>query len=708
MQPQRLVVPLFQRPYVWNEDEQWQPLWSDLERVAQRRLRNESASHFLGAVVLQQGQGPLGLMPRWTIIDGQQRLTTLQLLLDALHAELIIAGAADQAARIEALVRNSPAFCKQPEDLFKVWPTNRDRPAFNAVMAAPPPIDYNAISLSGERMVQAHRFFAEQIRQWLSEGNDLEGRALALESAARESLQVVVITLDADENAQAIFETLNARGTPLIATDLIKNFVFQRLAGSDHDLQKAYDTVWRQFETGFWETDIGVGRVRQRRSAVFINHWLAARTGEVVLARDVFARFKQFADHDSKQPMTTLVDDLNRAAGTYRAFIEGGEVSGASIDRLGLFAYRSGVLESEVVKPLILWLLDHGQAAVPPAQIAKAIESIESWMVRRMLVRATTKNYNQVLADLAARLRDGDRQTAGDRVESFLAGQGGDSAYWPDDQEVRGELRDLPAYRRLNRGRLRMVLEAIEDHLRGWKREGAALGGERVARGALAIEHVMPRKWQSHWPLPGGHAAEADRERVLHTLGNLTLLTGKLNAKVSNGAWQTKRLGLDGHDSLFLNRDVLKRGATEWTEDIIRERTDFLSRAVCEIWPVPSGHRSPSSRPKKTLKRGAQVTDLMAAGLISPGITLVPRGKRFAGRFATLLADGRIDVDGVAFETPSRAAFSIVGKTMNGWWFFLVDVQAKRSLKDVWKLYTASLADDIEDDDVDAEGDDEE
>lgn len=114
MQPQRLVVPLFQRRYVWNQDSQWEPLWDDVVRVAERLLQQPHVKpqpHFLGAVVLQQIQNPVGLMQTRTIIDGQQRLTTLQLLLDALHAELLSVAASAPAARIEPLVTNAEPFC---------------------------------------------------------------------------------------------------------------------------------------------------------------------------------------------------------------------------------------------------------------------------------------------------------------------------------------------------------------------------------------------------------------------------------------------------------------------------------------------------------------------------------------------------------------------------------------------------------------------
>src|SRR5262245_39234501 len=106
MQPQRFVVPLFQRPYVWNQENQWEPLWKDVVRVTQRLLADPGGKHqphFLGAVVLQQVQNPVGSLQARTIIDGQQRLTTLQLLIDALHAELLAVEATQPAMRLEAL-----------------------------------------------------------------------------------------------------------------------------------------------------------------------------------------------------------------------------------------------------------------------------------------------------------------------------------------------------------------------------------------------------------------------------------------------------------------------------------------------------------------------------------------------------------------------------------------------------------------------------
>jgi len=712
MQPQRLDVPLFQRPYVWNREIQWEPLWNDVTLVADRLLNRPSDKHyphFLGAVVLQQAPNLIGRMQVRTIIDGQQRLTTLQLLLDALHAELLAVDAIPPARRIEPLITNAEPFWSKPEDRFKVWPTNRDRPAFNAVMGAKPPVDHDAVGFRGERMVEAHRFFSEQARQWLSTSGpeDLGARAAAIETVVRDLLQMVVIDLAADESAQEIFETLNARGAHLTAADLIKNFIFQRLHASGADVEAAYQRHWKDFETGFWETEVSVGRVLLPRSSIFLNHWLVARTGAEVVARKVFSQFKTFADVEARVSMTSLLEQVHDAAIVYRQFVTSGTVHTGPVDRLGLFVYRTGVLESEIIKPLLMHLLDPQESLIPQTQLHKALEAVESWMVRRMLVRATTKNYNQVVSELIAHLKASGRAEAGDVIEKFLASQASGSRYWPDNDEIRAEIKGLLAYRRLGRGRLRMVLEAIEDYKRGWKNGSVGLGEERVARGKFAIEHVMPRRWALHWPAPDGPLGEAQREQLIHTFGNLTLLTGRLNSKVSNGPWLGsggKRDGLQGHDVLFLNREVVNAGDS-WTEETIRSRTDDLAKIIMEIWPIPAGHRSGFSHEKARPRHKVDLLDLLNAGSLEAGMPLFPRRKKYAGRVATLLPNGHLDVDGTSFPTPSAAAAVIRGTATSGWWFFLVDQASKRSLRDVWRDYVDALAVDVEEEDADDEGD---
>ncbi len=129
-----------------------------------------------------------------------------------------------------------------------------------------------------------------------------------------------------------------------------------------------------------------------------------------------------------------------------------------------------------------------------------------------------------------------------------------------------------------------MAIEAIEDHLRGWVGGKVGLSNERVVRGKFAIEHVMPRKWQVHWALPEGSRAEGEREALLHTLGNLTLLTSRLNSKVSNGPWNGeagKKQALEDHCVLFLNRKLKDLAGDDWTDEHAFEAIGDAGVSVC-------------------------------------------------------------------------------------------------------------------------------
>ncbi len=158
---------------------------------------------------------------------------------------------------------------------------------------------------------------------------------------------------------------------------------------------------------------------------------------------------------------------------------------------------------------------------------------------------------------------------------------------------------------------------------------------------------------------------------------------------------------------LKLNMDLLGSDGGSWNEQSIRERTDDLIQAIRDIWPVPAGHKSDFGSQPDRPSRKIEVADLISAGLLESGATLYVRRKKHSQRTATALPDGRIDVDGIAYATPSGAATSITGKSENGWWFFLVDPASKRSLSDLWHAYVDQTAVDVDEADMPDEDDDE-
>jgi hypothetical protein len=209
----RYVVPLFQRPYVWNEEDQWAPLWTDVRAVAEQLLEAPTgygvppvAPHFLGAIVLDQALTPAGYIAVRHVIDGQQRLTTLQLMLDAAQWAAEHHGAPMDAQALRVLDLNEPAMAQQPQEVFKVWPTDRDQEAFKAAM------DNNLVvppDLTSAAVAKAHDFFIRAIETWAEVTGDPDKAATkirALTQVLRDYLKVVVIDLEPSDNAQVIFE----------------------------------------------------------------------------------------------------------------------------------------------------------------------------------------------------------------------------------------------------------------------------------------------------------------------------------------------------------------------------------------------------------------------------------------------------------------------------------------------------------------------
>jgi hypothetical protein len=514
-----------------------------------------------------------------------------------------------------------------------------------------------------------------------------------LEKSAREFLQVVVIDLGAQENAQEIFETLNARGAVLTAADLIKNFIFQRLLEQGTDVEKAYDKHWKMFESSFWEEEVSYGRVNYQRSSLFINHWLVTKTGEDVLAREVFSRFKSYADFESKKSMLELLEQICNSARVYASIYSLGNENDRDLDRTALFAYRLKVLGLDVVRPLFLYLVDPDEGAISKTELDRCLEIIESWLVRRMLARITSKSYNKIIPEIISKVRE-NREQAATVLENYFKTQQANTAYWPDDEEIRKELTSLEFYDKIYRSRVRMVLEALEDDARGWKDGKTSSSGVRIKKGSYSIEHLMPQKWQKNWPLTDG-VNELERDSLVQSLGNLTLLSTKLNSSVSNGPWlgaEGKSAALTEHDVLLLNKRIQEAGKNGWDEKLIKARTKELIDAILSIWKVPAGHVSKVRKERQEVIQKINVIDLISAGLVQPGQTLYPK----------------INLEDSIYESLSLAGIHLRKKNTNGWTFWLVSESPRLRMFDLREKYKELVGaegseelsdDDSEDDD---------
>lgn len=690
--PQHLTVPLFQRPYVWDETEQWQPLWQDVRRLADLRLADPyaAASHFLGAVVLQSQDNPTGNLPARNVIDGQQRLTTLQLLMDATGSALDEHGLDTLSGQLEVLTHNLELYVTGGDTRLKLRHTNRDQAAFDEVMNAEPPIDHAALKHAGSLLVRAHRYFAGAVTEWLTAKGDSPDRAAAVEARANvlvqvltRGMQLVVIDLQAQENSQEIFETLNARGTPLTAADLVKNFVFQRLEAEGVDTRRAYAEDW-PFESKFWEADVSVGRYNVSRSSLFLNQWLISRTGEEISPKATFTRFKHYADHQANRKMSDLLALLKQQADLYQQWTVAAADPDRALTPTQMAVYRMQAAGIELLKPVLIWLHDP-ELAIPADVTDQVLAATESWVMRRLMLRLTSADLGRIVTDLIRSHRTAPAAELASRVTVHLTGLASASTYWPGDNEIRTGLAVENTYRRFSRSRTRMLLEAVEDDLR------AAYAYPPVPRRGYHIEHVLPQKWETHWPV-GTLEGQLDRGAHVHRLGNLTLLTRGLNSAVSNGPWDVKRDKLAKHDVFLMNRSFPAPEEADWDEERIDARTQRMVDALLATWPVPKGHVGGVSDTRAdTQQSWVEIKHLVAGGLLQPDTHLWPRPGGWPNTPAVIRDDGRLDLDGRTFDSPSGAGKHLKGRITNGWVFWRLE--DGRKLSDVRAVYRGTKPD---------------
>ena len=574
----RYTIPLFQRPYVWTHDEQWEPLWDDVRNVTERYIEElenfdgnaveaekATVKHFLGTVVVQQVPTATRDIDQREVIDGQQRMTTMQLLLDATKQVCERLELGQNSYGLSKLVANDGRLVKaeNTHHVFKLWPTRTDREAFRHAMDNGMAVNDFEESL----IVQAHHFFQLQVEKWLQEEPDeLSKRADALETAITAMLQVIVIDLDDKDDPNVIFETLNARGTPLEQSDLVKNFVMAQSGETEEETSG----IWGNLDDPWWRREVRQGRLLRPRLDMLLNYWLAMRTGDDVSPSRVFDAFQTRTEEES---VATVMSEVNHDFTQYRRF----ETDGQRSEEENLFHYRMNVMQVGVITPVVLLLL----SAEHDVRI-RAFRALESFLVRRMICRQTTKDYSRTILDLAIRLRESGLEKADEIVSDFLKGQTAPSREWPSDAAIADHLSKSPLYRLLTKGRLRLVLEGIESQLRSTKSE------ETNFPRNLTIEHLMPVSWKGNWPDPVGddqQVAEYERNQLVHTIGNLTLLNSKLNSSVSNDPWTDKKAEFLKYAVLNLNGQLMNE--EHWDDEAVRERSKRLARLVAKCWPRP-------------------------------------------------------------------------------------------------------------------------
>lgn len=579
------VVPIFQRRYVWNEEDQWAELWEDLVDVIADIERVEalnaagaelpSPSHFLGAIVCDQSISAGSDIDERPLIDGQQRLTTLQILLGTALRFAREHGHETATGLLAKLVENDETLIERDYETFKLWPSDPDRETFKAVMSGDPAPDKDHL------IARASDFFAGQIAEWT--GTDETGdKLIQLARTLRKNVELVVIDLQAGDNAQVIFESLNYGGRELTAIDLTKNHVFFQATKLSLDLHKMHREQWAPFDEDWWREAVSQGRLKRARAELMLMHWLKLEKLEEVRAHRLFVEFRDLPA--AKQDLQATVERLASDRDLYRRSDERPQELAAAT---GGFFPRLELLDQSTPRPLTLQLLRAVPAQLSAERASRALHALDSYLWRRALMRGVTANYNRLILDLL-KVIDADLQHADDRLIEHLAGLEGDTVQWPSDDVLRKDLevRQLYGSGRVKRSTIATVLRLSENAWRRPKGE-SPLGPEND----LQIEHILPREWGKNWSVssePADTLVEREQAREAHVnrLGNLTLVSPAMNQSMSNREWDVKRDLLREHSSAIITQRYLD-GA--WDEEAIRGRSTALIDTIIEIWPGPTG-----------------------------------------------------------------------------------------------------------------------
>lgn len=621
----RHLVPIFQRPYVWTKQNQWEPLWEDISRKAHEVINGtggafgQNRRHFLGAVVVK-GLPAIGLQyPSTEIIDGQQRMTTLQVLLIALRDYTRHVKYTRVEQMLVALTEN-PTLSGDPYERYKVLPTTTDRAFFESVWKAGSPEEllkrhplvkrlYHKYPDPPPLLIGAYLHFYNAIKVFSEETGEGDGmmppademaihkRLEALVVALTQHIELVRIDLEQDDDPQIIFETLNARGERLLPTDLMRNFIFleaARQVGNQDQVAKLYNTYWLPYDNpdgaAFWKAKVTQGRLSHPRIDLFLFHFLTSfiedpkddiQLGHLFRTFQNWWRSPQLATQPRK--VEPELQRIQRYAEKFRRLFTDQEG-----DRLDLFARRVRVMDTSTVYPLLLFLLVE-RAEETAAERDGILLDIESYLVRRMICGLPQKAYNRIFVRLLTELRKGGQVTRAG-IQSWLLTLSGATQEWPTDEQFRTAWLERPVYELLRQQRTVMVLEALERKLYGPLQEY-----QRPPSGALTVEHLLPQTpVAEEWPLPvledigeqARQAAITQRSVLRHTFGNLTLVTGPLNSTLSNGPWSDKLPELR-NSVLRLNRYWDAHQIRDWGEARIRERGERLFDHACQIWPRP-------------------------------------------------------------------------------------------------------------------------
>lgn len=556
-----LEIPFFQRAYVWDT-EQWQRFLEDMRMVSITKR-----PYFLGSVILKQQETASNKDSILTVIDGQQRLTTLNIFLKV----LCLKNNADSDF--------TETFKKQRDKSIILLHNHNDQDSFNKVVNLEAIQVFKDVS-ENDHILSAYNFFNENIIE-----DDLTNSLDFFNIL--DNILFVGIDLGYEEDEQQIFDTINSLGVRLTTAELLKNYFFKR------DEIENYEKYWKKiFEKDdetkiYWDREITTGRLKRTFIDLFFYSYLQIKIQEPELkvktedkiefskVENLFESYKRFI-RDYNLDKTAILDEIREYAILFKDNFDYDIVNNELTNESGIERINAIIfgLDTSTLIPYTLYILKNVD---DQNQRNELFAFIESYVMRRMVVKATTKNYNQLFTDRLI----SNKILSKEQFIQFLETRNDKVNYLPNDTELKQGFENSVLINKQTAG----IIYLIESKIRNRHKQATQLLGINK----YSLEHLMPKKWENKWNSVSTKEAKDYRNFKLKTLGNLAIITQSLNASIRDANWPTKKRGSGNKEGLIHYSGGIETLApylelNEWNEAEIEKRAEFLLNKAKEIW----------------------------------------------------------------------------------------------------------------------------
>jgi uncharacterized protein with ParB-like and HNH nuclease domain len=522
------VVPLFQRPYSWKKSE-WQMLWDDLIDLCELETPR---THFMGSIVTMPTNSIPEGVSKYLLIDGQQRLTTIFILLCALRDHAMRSEESKLSAKIDAILTN---LHEDGVDYFKLQPTQVDREIFHKLIQGDELIINSSI-------LECYSFFFKKIKQF---NIDLQ----QLQKIICSSLSIVSVVLSANDDPYLVFESLNAKGRALTQADLIRNYFFMRIHIEQQD--SIYTKYWQPMQDLLGEN-----------LTEYIRHYLT-KNGIDVKQSDIYFQLKEKI---SQSDALSHLQDVYKFADYYSRLLSPERESNLKIRK---HLIRINRLEVATVYPFLLNCYDEWkQLRISENEFVAVFRVLENFLLRRFVCNVQTRGLNRIFALLYSQVAkevDIASDSFVERVKIVLQ-----TKDYPKDAEFRERLLDIKMYGSNRTEKAKLILESLEESFRH---------REQVSFDNLTIEHIMPQTLNDVWKDRLGHDWQITYDLFIHTIGNLTLTA--YNGELSNSDFLTKK---KEYQNSHLELNSYFQNLNTWRREDIELRAEKLADSIINIW----------------------------------------------------------------------------------------------------------------------------